>query len=112
MALSSVAYMSIIVTNEITIPAERADVVAKKFEENSKSLIGQDGFIGFELCRPTEPDDSRWLVVTHWRDREAYNSWRDSKHYSSSHNTKKVNQKEPKNSVVRFYDVAFETPRS
>lgn len=102
--------MSIIVTNEITIPAHRADEVAKKFEENSHSLLGRDGFIGFEVCQPTQPEDSRWLVVTHWRDREAYESWRSSRSYTHSH-SQGSSQKEPKNSVVRFYDVRFETKR-
>lgn len=106
--------MSIIVTNEITVPAERGAAVAAKFEENSRGLDGRDGFEGFELCRPTSPDDDRWLVITRWRDEAAYEAWRDSRHYGHSHPTIGPNGEKPKtakgvdaNSVVRHYDVAL-----
>ncbi|MFP7696631.1 antibiotic biosynthesis monooxygenase family protein [Trueperella sp. LYQ143] len=77
--------MSIIVTNEITVPAERAERVAEKFAENSRRLSDFDGFEGFELCRPTEPADDRWLVITRWRDEDAFQQWLDSSHFSQSH---------------------------
>lgn len=99
--------MSIIVTNEITIPARRSEEVAAKFKKNSETLKGCDGFEGFELCQPTEPADDRWLVVTHWRDKEAYNAWVESRSYERSHPTQ-PQQEEPKNSQVRHYDVLFQ----
>lgn len=100
--------MSIIVTNEITIPAERAEMVTQKFAANAKGLEDIDGYQGFQLCQPTEPADDRWLVITHWRDRDAYVAWRDSKKYAESHDGQ-THQKQPKDSVVRYYDVAFDT---
>lgn len=98
--------MSIIVTNEITVPAERADVVAAKFAENSRALTSVDGFEGFQLCRPTSPADDRWLVVTHWRDDAAYAAWRDSRGFAHSH----PRGRSDAGSVVRHYQVEFDCP--
>lgn len=103
--------MSIIVTNEITIPAERGDLVAEKFAHNSAGLKKFAGFEGFQLCRPTDPADDRWLVVTHWRDEASYNAWRDSKSYSKSHSAKgeeKAKGNVDAQSVVRHYEVALD----
>lgn len=104
--------MSIIVTNEITIPAERAQLVAQKFANNSRSLEAFDGFEGFELCRPTSPADDRWFVITRWRDEECYNTWRESKQFDSSHPQQGPSGEKPKtlkgvdaHSVVRHYSV-------
>lgn len=99
--------MSIIVTNEITIPARRTQEVAAKFKENSESLKDFEGFEGFELCQPTDPADDRWLVITHWSDEKAYKTWVDSRSYGRSHPTE-PQQEEPKNSEVRHYDVLFQ----
>ncbi len=98
--------MSIIVTNEITVPAERAEAVAAKFAENSRSLASVDGFEGFQLCRPTSPADDRWLVVTHWRDNAAYAAWRDSRGYAQSH----PRGQHGAGSVVRHYQVEIDCP--
>ncbi|MDO5719864.1 MAG: antibiotic biosynthesis monooxygenase family protein [Actinomycetaceae bacterium] len=106
--------MSVIVTNEITVPSERGEIVAKKFEENARGLDTRDGFEGFELCRPTSPEDDRWLVITRWRDEAAYHAWRDSRHYTHSHPQTGADGRKPAtakgvdaNSIVRHYDVAL-----
>jgi len=43
-----------------------------------------DGFKGFELLRPT---DARltWLVVTRWRDKEAFEAWVASPAFAHGH---------------------------
>ncbi|MDO5701151.1 MAG: antibiotic biosynthesis monooxygenase family protein [Bowdeniella nasicola] len=106
--------MSIVVTNEITVDPARAGEVAAKFEANSLALRERDGFLGFDLCRPTDPADDRWLVVTRWRDEQAYANWRESKGFARSHNEDGAKERpSPRaggaHSVVRHYDVAFST---
>ena len=64
--------MSIVVTNQLTITSDRADEVVSRFSQNMQSLDTFDGFEGFELCKPTEPADDRWIVITRWRDQEAF----------------------------------------
>ncbi|MDO4606130.1 MAG: antibiotic biosynthesis monooxygenase family protein [Bowdeniella nasicola] len=108
--------MSIIVTNEITVEPARADEVARQFAENAAGIKQFEGFCGFQLCRPTDPADDRWLVITHWDSEESYNAWRTSKNYSRSHadDTPEEKAERAENhrkaaSVVRHYDVAFNT---
>ena len=103
--------MSIVVTNEITVPAERAEMVAANFAKNSEGMKNLDGFYGFDLCRPTDPADGRWLVVTHWRDEEAYESWRASRHFGHSHDSESNGEElhRKAESVVRHYNIEFST---
>lgn len=98
--------MSIIVTNEITVPAERAAAVAAKFAQNAEGIVGRDGFEGFELCRPTDPADDRWLVVTRWRDEAAYEAWRTSRQFERAHTPRHETAK-GEGAAVRHYDVAL-----
>ena len=102
--------MSIIVTNEITVPAERAEMIVAKFAQNAGGMKELDGFQGFQLCHPTDPEDGRWLVVTHWRDETAYEAWRQGRHFGHSHG-QEAGEAERKHreakSVVRHYVVEF-----
>lgn len=77
--------MSIIVTNEITVPASRIEEVAAKFIANGEKIRHLDGFEGFEVLCPTEPADDRVLVITRWRDEDAYSAWRHSEHFAAGH---------------------------
>lgn len=98
--------MSIIVTNEITIPAQRAEAVAAKFAHNSEQLHQFDGFEQFRLCRPSEGD--RWLVITQWRDEDAYTAWRDSHAFRTHHPREGQAEREhAAKSVINHYQVAL-----
>lgn len=127
--------MSIVITNEITVPSSRMEEVAAKFAANGEKIRQLPGFEGFEVCAPTEPADGRVLVITRWRDEEAYRSWRDSAQFAASHRHEPADRgsapasaaglpgsdspaatpgssapaaagRGPKNSVVRHYRVA------
>ncbi len=106
--------MSIIVTNEITVPASRLEEVAAKFTSNGNKIRHLDGFEGFEVLRPTEPADDRVLVITRWRDESAYLAWRHSEHFAAGHpqahqrtqgQGSSSGDSQKKNSVVRHYEV-------
>lgn len=103
-------HMSIIVTNEITVPAEHAETVAARFEHNAAGLADVAGFEGFDLCKPTDPADDRWLVVTKWADEDAYKAWREGRAFAKSHADKHQHGADHKplssDSVVRHYEVA------
>ena len=66
--------MSIIKINAITVPAESGDELAHRFAARAGAVDGQDGFEGFELLKPTD-DRTVWLVVTRWRDEDAFQAW-------------------------------------
>ena len=73
-----------IVINAITVPADSGDELAKRFAARAGAVDGQDGFEGFELLKPTD-DRTQWLVVTRWRDQEAFDAWMASASFGEGH---------------------------
>ncbi len=69
--------MSIVKINAITVPAERADMMAQRFAARAGEVAKSDGFEEFQLLRPAD-DRTTWLVYTRWRDEEAFEAWRSS----------------------------------
>jgi heme-degrading monooxygenase HmoA len=69
--------MSIVRINAITVPAERADMMAQRFAARAGEVGKSEGFEEFQLLRPTD-DRTTWLVYTRWRDEEAFEDWRSS----------------------------------
>ena len=76
--------MSIIKINAITVPESGGDELAKRFGARAGAVDDQDGFEGFELLRPTD-DRRTWLVVTRWRDEDAFNAWVSSPAFGHGH---------------------------
>jgi heme-degrading monooxygenase HmoA len=76
--------MSVIKINAITVPADSGDELARRFAARAGAVDGQDGFEGFELLQPTD-GRTTWLVVTRWRDEQAFEAWRSSPAFGSGH---------------------------
>jgi heme oxygenase (mycobilin-producing) len=76
--------VSVIKINAITVPADGGDELAKRFGARAGAVDDQDGFEGFELLRPTD-DRTTWLVVTRWRDEDAFNAWVSSPAFGQGH---------------------------
>lgn len=76
--------MSIIKINAITVPPGAGDELAKRFAARAGAVDDQDGFEGFELLQPTDGRDT-WLVVTRWRDEEAFQAWVASPAFAHGH---------------------------
>ncbi|WP_418606903.1 antibiotic biosynthesis monooxygenase family protein [Georgenia sp. SUBG003] len=76
--------MSIVKINAITVPADSGDELARRFAARAGAMEGVDGFLGFELLRPTD-ERTTWLVVTHWRDEFSYEAWRGSDAFAVGH---------------------------
>ena len=76
--------MSIVKINAITVPAERADVMAERFAARAGEVGKADGFEEFQLLRPDD-DRTTWLVYTRWRDEEAFEAWRTSQSFTQGH---------------------------
>ena len=76
--------MSVIKINAITVEAGSGDELAHRFAARAGAVDDQDGFEGFELLKPTD-DRNVWLVVTRWRDEEAFNAWLTSPAFSHGH---------------------------
>ena len=76
--------MTVIKINAITVPPEGGDELARRFAARAGAVDDQDGFEGFELLRPTD-DRTTWLVVTRWRDEDAFNAWVTSPAFAHGH---------------------------
>ena len=76
--------MTIIKINAITVPADSGDELGQRFAARAGAVDNQDGFEGFELLQPTD-DRTTWLVITRWRDDEAFNAWVSSPSFAHGH---------------------------
>src|SRR2546423_15657192 len=76
--------MTVIKINAITVPEDAGDELARRFAARAHAVDDQDGFEGFQLLRPTD-GRRQWLVVTTWRDEEAFRGWVDSPAFSHGH---------------------------
>ncbi|MDU0968776.1 MAG: antibiotic biosynthesis monooxygenase family protein [Actinomycetaceae bacterium] len=104
--------MSIVKINEITVPAGGGDQITQRFQRNAATMEGIDGFEGFELLRPTDDSDV-WMVVTHWRDEDAYQGWLTGPAFAAAHGHKAGEAPSPHrpkptgtSSRVRAFEVA------
>jgi heme-degrading monooxygenase HmoA len=76
--------VTVIKINAITVPPGSGDELARRFAARAGAVDHQDGFEGFELLRPTDGRD-QWLVVTRWRDEEAFAAWMSSPAFHHGH---------------------------
>ena len=76
--------MSIVRINAITVPPGSGDELARRFANRAGAVDDAEGFLGFELLRPTDGRDT-WLVVTRWRDEEAFQAWVRSPAFAHGH---------------------------
>jgi heme-degrading monooxygenase HmoA len=76
--------VTVVKINAITVAAGSGDELARRFAARAGAVDGQDGFEGFELLRPTDERET-WLVVTRWRDEEAFQAWVSSPAFGHGH---------------------------
>jgi heme-degrading monooxygenase HmoA len=77
-------YMTVVKINALTVPADSGDELARRFAARAGAVDNQEGFEGFELLQPTD-GRTTWLVVTRWRDDEAFEAWRNSPAFEHGH---------------------------
>lgn len=76
--------MSIVKINAITVPEGAGEELERRFAANSSKLADVDGFLGFQLLRPTS-GETRYFVFTEWESEEAYEGWRNGHAFKASH---------------------------
>lgn len=74
----------VIKINAITVPEGSGDELGRRFAARAGAVDNQDGFEGFELLKPKD-DRNVWLVITRWRDEEAFQAWVNSPAFSHGH---------------------------
>lgn len=86
--MAKVVGMSIVKINAISVPEGRGEELERRFFANSSRMTGVEGFIGFQLLRPTA-GESRYFVFTEWESEDAYVAWRDGRAFAESHSGEK-----------------------
>lgn len=76
--------MTVIKINALTVPDDAGDELAARFAARLGAVDGQDGFEGFELLRPND-GRNQWLVLSRWRDDEAFEAWTTSASFAHGH---------------------------
>lgn len=76
--------MSVVKINVLTVPADQAEVLERRFAGRAGAVEGSDGFEWFELLRPVEGTD-RYLVYTRWRSEEDFQAWQASQDFTRGH---------------------------
>lgn len=76
--------MTVIKINAITVEPGSGDELAHRFAARAGAVDDADGFEGFELLKPAD-DRTTWLVITRWRDDEAFQAWTSSPAFAHGH---------------------------
>ncbi|MFA5882858.1 MAG: antibiotic biosynthesis monooxygenase [Acidimicrobiia bacterium] len=81
--------MSVVKINAITVPADRAEELVRRFAARAGEVAKSPGFEAFELLQPDDGKDT-FLVYTRWRSEEDFQAWAQSpafQHGHRAHNT-------------------------
>jgi heme-degrading monooxygenase HmoA len=73
----------IAIFNSLPVKEGAADRVVERFRESRGNVQGFPGFISMEVLRAEAGDEV--LVVTRWRDREAFDAWVHSDAFARAH---------------------------
>ena len=76
--------MTVVKINAISVPEEAGPTLEERFAARADSMQGVEGFVGFELLRPTG-DEPRYFVYTKWVDDAAFEAWRGSDRAGQAH---------------------------
>jgi heme oxygenase (mycobilin-producing) len=74
----------IVKINAIRVPEGMGPKIEERFAARGDAMNEVDGFLGFELLRPTAGED-RYFVYTRWETEEAFQAWRESQRFAESH---------------------------
>ena len=71
----------IAIINRLPVKEGAADRVVERFAGSGGHVQGFPGFVSMEVLR----SDEEVLVVTRWRDREAFDAWVGSEEFRQAH---------------------------
>ena len=66
--------MSVVKISALTVVADAGADLVWQAAARAEAAGDQDGFEGSELLKPAD-ERTTWLIVTRWRDEEAYQAW-------------------------------------
>ncbi len=96
----------IAIMNSLPVNEGAADAVVERFAASRGDVQGFPGFVSMEVLKSEREDEV--LVVTRWRDREAFDAWVGSEEFARAHSrggTQGLLRGHPK---MSSYEVAVE----
>ena len=69
--------------NSLPVAEGAADAVVERFAGSRGHVQDFPGFVSMEVLKSAEEDEV--LVVTRWRDREAFDAWVGSEEFAKAH---------------------------
>ena len=74
----------IVTSNRIPVNPEHADAFEERFKNRTSQVDGMDGFIAFQLLRPTKEGDP-YIVMTFWESQAHFEAWTNSDEFKNGH---------------------------
>ena len=74
----------IVVMNRIPVNPEYAQAFEERFSDRAALVDGMDGFVSFQLMRPTQAEDP-YVVMTHWESQAHFKAWTQSEEFKKGH---------------------------
>lgn len=96
--------MSIVRINAITVPADKADELERRFAARAGEVASSPGFEAFELLRPSDEREV-FLVYTRWRSQEDFDAWANSAAFAHGHRARTTEGPVSNQSELWAFDV-------
>jgi heme oxygenase (mycobilin-producing) len=78
--------VSYVVVNAIDVPPEKRGAIEERFANRAGEVSKAEGFESFEFLRPVNAEaGDRYLVMTRWSSKEAFEAWYSSPAFTRGH---------------------------
>lgn len=74
----------IVVCNRIPVNPDHKEAFENNFMSRAGLVDGMDGFVSFQLLRPTNPEDP-YTVMTFWESQAHFDAWVQSDEFKQGH---------------------------
>ena len=96
----------IAVINRLPVKEGAADEVVERFANSRGNVQGFPGFVSMEVLRSEGADEV--LVVTRWRDKDAFDSWVASDAFKRAHGRSGVSELLQRHPQMGTYEITVE----
>lgn len=76
--------MTYVVANRVFVKPEYAQEFEQRFAKRAGQIDRQPGFLRMEVLQPRS-DDTPYVVLTHWKDEQAFQDWVGSDDFRLAH---------------------------
>ena len=73
-----------VVTNRVPVETDWREKFEERFRQRAGQVDKQPGFLRMEIMRPVD-DNTPYLVMTVWRDEQAFRDWVESDDFKLAH---------------------------